>query len=305
MTDPNLLTLINIHAPPQIVYKNKKQLHVHINPIQSTNRRKKNINLNKSSEKTYKSKYNNSNLDKYSSANEHGELYNDPNTCNQTILYPDSDIWNQSDFKAPKQNTVLPTTMQHERHNTINESSFSEKIYIPHSSNNKLDTSSYSHTINYLTNISAPYQTQPAYSRKDLWNKNTGIKIKNHNSTNTNLRTNTQTKPSFIPESIFIRSLPPTKITKVTYNIGNNSSHLTTPIQKNHDPISNMISERTVNNCNFEINIPDSKKCIPDNHSFPKSHTSPSTYNRSQEISSEHTNRKKIIEFLNSQQSQT
>ena len=58
------------------------------------------------------------------------------------------------------------------------------------------------------------------------------------------------------PESLFIRS--PKQITNITYNIGNNSFYLSTPIQRTHNPISNKISELTVN-CNFEINIPDTK----------------------------------------------
>ena len=107
-----------------------------------------------------------------------------------------------------------------------------------------------------MSTISAPFKAQRAYSRNYLRNRNTGIKMKNHKSIHTNLRTNSQTKSSLIPESLFIRY--PKQITNITYNIGNNSFYLSTPIQRTHNPISNKISERTVN-CNFEINIPDTK----------------------------------------------
>ena len=119
--------------------------------------------------------------------------------------------------------------------------------------------------------------------------------MKNHKSIHTNLRTNSQTKSSLIPESLFIRYLK--QITNITYNIGNNSSCLTTPIQQTHNPIPNKVSERTVN-CNFEINIPDPKKYIPDNRNFQKSDISPSTYNRSQKLSSEHNKRNQSSDSL-------
>ena len=61
-------------------------------------------------------------------------------------------------LRHQKKNTVLLTTIQKERHNTINELSFYEKTYISHSSTNKLDTSSNNNTINNLSNISATYK---------------------------------------------------------------------------------------------------------------------------------------------------